>query len=91
MNRSLSLALSLSRFILFIWAHCCCLHTHQKRVSDPITYGCEPSCGCWELNLGPLKEQSVLLTAEPSLKPPLLFKFIYFLMHVSALSNLQTH
>jgi hypothetical protein len=28
--------------------------------------------GCWELKLGPLEEQSVLLTAEPSLQPPLL-------------------
>ena len=26
-------------------------------------------CGCWELNLGPLEEQSVLLTTEPSLQP----------------------
>ena len=30
---------------------------------------CEPSCGFWDLNLGPLEEQSVLLTAEPSLQP----------------------
>ena len=43
--------------------------THQKRASDPITDGCEPPCGCWELNSGPLEEQSVLLTAEPSLQP----------------------
>jgi hypothetical protein len=35
--------------------HCCCLQTHQKRVLDPITDGCEPSCGCWELNSGPLE------------------------------------
>ena len=41
---------------------------HQKRASDPITDGCEPSC-CWELNSGHLEEQSVLLTAEPSLQP----------------------
>jgi hypothetical protein len=26
-------------------------------------------CGCWELNPGPLKKQSVLLTAEPFLQP----------------------
>ena len=26
-------------------------------------------CGCWEFNLGPLEEQLVLLTAEPSLQP----------------------
>ena len=43
--------------------------THQKRASDPVTDGCEPPCGCWELNSGPLEEQSVLLTAEPSLQP----------------------
>ena len=49
--------------------HCCCLQTHQKRASDPITDGCEPPCGCWKLNSGPLAEQSVLLTAEPSLQP----------------------
>ena len=34
----------------------------------PTTDGCEPSCGCWELNSGPLEEQSVLLTAESSLQ-----------------------
>ena len=34
-----------------------------------ITDGSEPPCGCWELNTGPLEEQAVLLTAEPSLQP----------------------
>ena len=24
--------------------------TNQKRASDPIIDGCEPWCGCWELN-----------------------------------------
>jgi hypothetical protein len=38
------------------------------RALDPITDGCEPPCGCWELNSGPLEEQSVLLTAESSLQ-----------------------
>ena len=47
-----------------------CLQTHQKRALDPITENCEPSCACWELNLGPLEEQPVLLTADPSLSPP---------------------
>jgi hypothetical protein len=36
---------------------------------EGLTDGCESPCGCWELNSGPLKEQSVLLTAEPSLQP----------------------
>jgi len=41
--------------------------------SDPITDGCEPPYGCWELNSGPLEGQSVLLTAEPSLQPSVSF------------------
>jgi len=59
----------LDLFILCMWVHCSCLQTHQKRASDPITDGREPPCGCWELYSGPLEEQSVLLTAEPSLQP----------------------
>jgi hypothetical protein len=61
-------------YLLFI---CSCLQTHQKRASDPITDGCKPSCGCWNLNSGPLEELlSVLLTAEPCIQPkPQLFYF----------------
>jgi hypothetical protein len=44
----------------------------QKRAPNFITDGCEPPCGCWELNSGPLEEQSVLLTTEPSLQPTIL-------------------
>ena len=33
--------------------------------------GCEPPRGCWELNSGPLEEQTVLLTTEPSFQPTL--------------------
>ena len=42
----------------------------QKRAPDPITDGCEPPCGCWKLNSGPLEVQAMLLTTEPSLQPP---------------------
>jgi hypothetical protein len=52
-----------------VYVYGSCLQTHQKRASDPITDGCESPCGCWELNSGPLEEQSVLLTTEPSLQP----------------------
>ena len=45
----------------------------QNKALDPITDGCEPPCGCWELNSGPLEEQSVLLTTELSLQPPTFF------------------
>jgi hypothetical protein len=34
---------------------------HQKRASDLITDGCEPPCGCWELNSGPLEVHRVSL------------------------------
>ncbi|GAB1297090.1 Exocyst complex component 7 [Apodemus speciosus] len=34
--------------------------TYQKRASDPITDGCEPPCGCWNLNSGPLEERKLL-------------------------------
>lgn len=39
-----------------------------------VTEGCKQPCGCCELNLSPLKEQSVLRTTKPSLKT-----FSYFL------------
>ena len=45
---------------------------HQIFVTD----GCEPPCGCWDLNSGPLEEQSVLLTAEPSHRPPSAIPFL---------------
>jgi hypothetical protein len=48
---------------------------HQKRASDLITDGCETPCGCWELNSEPSEEQSVFLTAEPSLQPQV-FNFL---------------
>lgn len=44
----------------------------QKRVSDPleleVTVGCEPPCGCWGQNLGPLQKQSMLPIAKVSLQ-----------------------
>jgi hypothetical protein len=48
-------------------------------VSDHIADGCEPPCGFWELNSGPLEEQSVLLTAEPSLQPLVVVVLIFIL------------
>jgi hypothetical protein len=45
----------------------------QKRASDLIIPSYKPSCGFWELNSGPLEEQTVLLTSEPFLQP--CFKF----------------
>jgi hypothetical protein len=58
---------------IFYVRHCRCLQTPQKRASNPITVGCEPLCGCWELNSGPLVEKLVFLTTEPSLQPRFMF------------------
>lgn len=46
-----------------------------------IANSCEVPCGCWVLNPGPLEEQPVVLTTEPSLQPPILgiFKDVKFL------------
>ena len=43
----------------------------QKKAPDLIMDGCEAPCGCWELNSGPLEEQTMFLTSEPSLHPNL--------------------
>jgi hypothetical protein len=58
---------------------CVCLHVYHAFAWCPVrpnedagvtetdlTYGCELTCGCWESNLGPLKEPPLLLTTEPS-------------------------
>ena len=54
------------------------VQTYKKRALNPITDGCEPPCGCWELNSGLLEEQSVLLTAEPSLQTQSFFLSVFF-------------
>jgi hypothetical protein len=51
-----------SFFFLKIYLFIICKYTvavfrHQKRESDLVTDGCEPPCGCWDLNSGPLEEQ----------------------------------
>ena len=47
-----------------------CLHRLEEGVGSPgagYTGGCEQPGGCWELALGSIEEQSVLLRAELSL------------------------
>ena len=56
-----------------MYVHYVCMPAGQKRALDHINYGYEPPRGCWELNSGPLEEQSVLLTSEPSLQPIYIF------------------
>jgi hypothetical protein len=62
---------------MYMRALSACLHVHLHARRDLITDGCEPPCGCWELNSGSLEEQAMLLTAEPSLQLLILFFDIY--------------
>ena len=57
------------RFIYLLYIHSSCLQAYQKRASDLTTDVCKPLCGSWDLNSGPLEEQSVILKAELSLQP----------------------
>jgi hypothetical protein len=66
------------RFIYYVYSILpACMPTGQKRASDSITDGCEPPCGGWELNSGPLEEQLVLLSSEPSLQPHVSLVFLF--------------
>lgn len=69
--------------------YACSVCRSQKRVSyspkTGVTDSCKQPCGSWELNVGPLEEQPMLLTAEPSLKPLTLYflKRNMYLMYMS--------
>ena len=56
-----------------------------------VTDRSELPCGCWELNQGPVEEQPVLLTTEPSLLPNLLKKKrLTFFFYVCVCVSLYT-
>jgi hypothetical protein len=57
-------------FLGYVYGCCTCSDDRsQKRALDPLVLELKIvnlHCGCWELNLGPSEESSVLLTSEPS-------------------------
>lgn len=65
----------MSVYCVYAW----CLLRAKKGIGSPRTgvmNGCEAPRGCWELNLGPLQEQGVLLTTKPPLLPvPIVLEF----------------
>jgi hypothetical protein len=62
--------LFLNIYLFIICKHTVAVFRHSRRGHQIVVMdGCEPPCGCWDLNLGPLEEQSVLLTTEPSHQP----------------------
>jgi hypothetical protein len=57
------------RCFAYLHAPCACLvameTTRGMRSLGPGTMdGCEPPCGCWELDQGPLQEQQELVNTE---------------------------
>jgi hypothetical protein len=63
------------RFIYLLYVYTVAVFRYSRRGYQIfVTDGCEPPCGYWDLNSGPLEEQSVLLTTEPS-HQPLFFVF----------------
>ena len=64
--------------LLCIWVYCSYLQTHQKRAPDYIADGWNLPCGCWELNSGPLEEQSMLWVISPAPEQVFFFFFLSF-------------
>jgi hypothetical protein len=52
----------------FVFCLHVCLCEGVRSPGTTVIDKCELPCGCWELNLGLLEEQQVLLTTEPSLR-----------------------
>jgi len=44
-------------YLFYVYEYTVAVLRHQKRTSGPITDACEPPCGCWELNSGPLESE----------------------------------
>ena len=63
---------------MYVLYHICAwyLWTSEEVIRSPetdVVGGCKSICWCWDLNLGPLKEQQVLLATEPALQTGILF------------------
>ena len=65
-------------YIIFIYFYfmnigvltvCVCLCEGVGSLGTRVTDSCGLSCGCWELNPGPLGEKLMLLTTEPPFQP----------------------
>lgn len=56
------LPLHMSVHLIHIWSE-----EKVASLGTGVMGGCESPCGCWELNLGPLQDEQVLLTTQPPL------------------------
>jgi hypothetical protein len=55
----------------------------EARRGHQMPQNCQPPCGCWDLNLVSLKEQSAFLTTKPLLWPLYFLKTKPFTISVS--------
>ena len=67
--------LFLKVYLFIICKYTVAVFRHPRRQHQISLRMVEPLCGCWDLNSGPLVEQSTLLIAESSLQP-------YFLIYL---------
>jgi len=55
-------------FFIYIWVFACIyVRVPDACVRAPWNWSSRAAVWCWEFNLGPVEEQPMLLTAEPSL------------------------
>lgn len=62
-------------YLVFCLLFCLCVGARAPGTG--VTDSCKMTCGCWELNWGPQKEQPVLLTAEQSLQPQHYYFYLF--------------
>ena len=55
-----SFSFDLFIYFMYVDEYDVAVFRHTEEGINPLTDGCEPPCGYWELNSGPLGEQSVL-------------------------------
>ena len=72
---------------MFLFLMCVPMKTIQDVISPEtgVSDSCE-TCGCWELNPGPLEEQPVLVRVEP-FQPPQEVKFCDVLLFCDRLET----
>ena len=61
--------------VIYVYGHTLAVftHTNKKIASEPTANGCEPPCGCWELNSGPLKNSQCFQVLSNLSSPEIVF------------------
>lgn len=65
LNLLILLYVSVLPACMYVYTHHWCLDKSEEGIRFPeigVMHGCEPLCGYWKLNPGPLQEQPLFLT-----------------------------